>query len=607
MIWKWFVPKSSVQNKFLLSAFLLIIVPLGLFGAISLEVSKDSIAEQVSRSNLKTLGQIADKTDRLLDDIIAISNQFFLSAEVNHAFTSAYQPNSYEDAMQRAAFEKLLSNSIYSFNRIRFQVRLVGFNGLRLPANPMMTAMPVQRLTEKAWYRAAVEGQGQIIWVTTPMPEITGDSGAGSGTAFYGVRISKRFESGAPIGIVAISVDESTLNDLYSSAMDKSQEIVIVDAEGAVLSSSHKNEVHRPLTDRTYYNKIRQFDSGYFIAEEGGARQLVSFQTIGKTDWKLVSYTPVSTVLSSLNRLQTIVILVFGIVVLLAYAASYMMARRLAVPIKRLYNDFGRVELGDLSVRSQVVSDDEIGHLTRKFNRMIDRLQELLMNIQVEQERKRHAELQALQSQINPHFLYNTLASIRFMLVKHTPEMIDSVIVALVKLLKQSISKQDELIPIQEELSMVRNYVYIQQVRQGDRLEIRYQLDEEIYAFVTIKLILQPIIENAIFHGLENKLSGSKRLEIIGLMEGQDILFQVTDNGNGMENGEFFFSSGGDQEGKLVHRGGFHNVNERIQLYFGPQYGLSIESRVGIGTTVTVRIPAIHKWEEVRSIEYLNR
>jgi Predicted signal transduction protein with a C-terminal ATPase domain len=601
MLWNWFIRKSSVQNKFLIASLVLIIIPLGLFGTISLQISKNSIASQVSQSNLKTLGQIADKTDRMLDDIIAVSNQFFLSTEVNHAFTEVFDSNSYDYAMQRASFDQMFSNSIYSFNRISFQVLLAGLNGFQFPGNGMgeVKSEPASSYADKEWYRAAVYGQGQIIWVTEPMPELTG---VDRGAAFYGVRISKRFESGSPTGVVAVSVDESSLNDLYSSALDKAQEIEIVDTAGRIISSGHKDQIHQSLAERPYYYKIRDYDSGYFIAKEGGEEQLISFQTIGKTNWKLISYTPKATVLASINQLQTIVILVFAAVVLLAYAASYFIARRLAVPIKRLYNHFGRVELGDLSVRLPVTSEDEIGHLTRKFNRMIERIEELLDNIRLEQERKRLAELQALQSQINPHFLYNTLASIRFMLFKHTPETIDSVIVALVKLLKQSISKQDELIPIGEELAMVRNYLYIQQIRQGDRMEIQYELEEAVYEYKTIKLILQPLIENAIFHGLERKTAGLRLLKVRGYIQGTDIIFEIIDNGIGMEQHEAEEQLAGteDRDSKHVHRGGYRNVHERLQLYFGGSYGVSLESYPGEGTTVYVRIPAIHKWEEVR-------
>ncbi|WP_217597581.1 sensor histidine kinase [Cohnella sp. GbtcB17] len=601
MLWKRLMPKRSVQTKFLLSALVLILLPLGLFGAIFLQVSKDSISSQVSRSNLRTLGQIADKTDRQLDDIIAVSNQFFLSAEVNRAFTANVKPNSYEYAMERSSFDRMLSNSVYSFNRISFQVQLAGLNGLRFPDGPSPGTLPVSQLAERDWYRAAVEGKGQIIWVTGPVTELTGK--ADDAFAFSAVRISNRFETGSPTGVVAVSVEESTLHDWYDSALDRDQKIMIVDTDGRILSSGDKRQVRQSIADRPYYEKIRHYDSGYFNAGEGGEKQLISFQTIGKTGWKIVSYTPRRIVLSDLNRLQTLMAIVFGVVALLSYAASYLMARRLAVPIKRLYNDFGRVEMGDLSVRSPVRSEDEIGHLTRKFNRMIERLQELLDKVKREQERKRQAELQALQSQINPHFLYNTLASIRFMLVKHTPEVIDSMIVALVKLLKQSISRQDELIPIEEELALARNYLYIQQVRQGDRLEIRYELEEDIYAYKTIKLILQPLIENAIFHGLEPKADGPRRLDVRGYLEGQNVVFEIADNGIGMPSVEAQTGEPRQERlpDRLGHQGGFRNVHERIQLYFGEAYGISVDSSLGEGTTVSVRIPAIHKWEEART------
>lgn len=224
-------------------------------------------------------------------------------------------------------------------------------------------------------------------------------------------------------------------------------------------------------------------------------------------------------------------------------------------------------------------------------------------DVKREQQNKRRAEIQTLQSQINPHFLYNTLASIRFMLYKHKQETVDSVIVALVRLLKQSISKEDEWIPVEEELDILKNYLYIQQIRQGDMLEVRYEVEDDILAYRTIKLILQPLVENAIFHGLEPK-RGKGTIVIKGYLQDRDILFEVIDDGVGMEQSAVppFPQERTIGQTTLSHGGGLLNVHERIQLHFGRQYGVTLESAVDAGTKVTLRIPAFYKREDIQQL-----
>ncbi|KRE58320.1 cache domain-containing sensor histidine kinase [Paenibacillus sp. Soil750] len=602
MLRKWFIHNSSIQNKYLISTLCLILIPLGVFGIITLQISKGSIESQVSQSNLKTLGQISEKTDMLLDDVIAVSNTFYLNDEINYAFTAEVQENSYEEVRLRSTFERLITNSIYSFGRLQFDVTLLGLNGLEQTTNPLNKNIRVRDIVGEPWFQRAAEAKGRMLWITEPIPGlIRGDDGR---STFHAVRISNRFESGAPTGMVIISVNANTIRSLYEGALDDQREIVIVSDDGSIISAQANGAITTNIANRDYYKKIQHYDSGYFIDKEANAEQLISFQTIGKTGWKLVSYTPTKVVLRSLNQIQLIVSIVFIIVVLLSIGASYVMARRLAIPIKRLYRDFTRVETGDLSVRTPVHQDDEIGMLTRKFNEMVARLHELMVGITREQQQKRDAELKALQSQINPHFLYNTLTSIRFMLHKHDSDKVDSVIVALVKLLKQSISKHDELIPIEEEVSMLRNYMYIQQIRQGDRLEVHYEIDEEIMPFKMIKLILQPLVENAIFHGLEAKL-GKGTLWIGGYMQEGDIWFEIRDDGVGMKsesaiNG--WLEPRSDEEaGQTSHGGGLRNVHERIQLYYGVKYGVHVESEQGVGTRIRVCLPALYKWEETTS------
>jgi two-component system sensor histidine kinase YesM len=175
--------------------------------------------------------------------------------------------------------------------------------------------------------------------------------------------------------------------------------------------------------------------------------------------------------------------------------------------------------------------------------------------------------------------------------------------VALVRLLKQSISKQDELIPVEEELHILRNYVFIQQIKYGDRLQVEYDIDEAVFPYSILKFVLQPIVENAIFHGLEPK-KGKGAIRVSAYMSQDDLVFEIADDGVGMPAEKLPSLLEAEENeggfGEVAHKGGFRNVHGRARLYFGEAYGLSIRSETGKGTTVRLRVPAIHKWDEVK-------
>lgn len=598
MFRRWIIRGSSIQTKFLWATLLLVIVPLGLFGLISLQMSKKSVQEQVSQSNLKLLGQIAEKTNMVVEDVISVSNTFYLDPEVIHGFTVNFAPGSYEEAMLRSTFEELLLNSVYSFSNLKYDVTLLGLNGLQLSTDAELGKANLTKLQNELWYREAAEVNGQISWITGAIPGLVSEQAADS--PFYAVRVSRRFETGAPKGIVVIGVNEESMTNLYAGSLDDHQTIIILDQYGNTISAQEESGLKNAnLQNRSYYGKISEYDSGYFVDEEMGDEQLISFQTIDQTGWKLVSYMPLRSVLADIRKAQAITVVVLLTTIMLAVIASYVIARRLAIPIKRLTHSFGRLETGDMSVRAVPGGNDEIGLLAGRFNDMVVRLDSLMDDIKSEQHLKRHAELQALQSQINPHFLYNTLASIRFMLYKRDKETVDEVIVALVKLLKHSLSKQDELLPVEEELNILRHYAFIQQIKYGDRLKIEYELDEDIFPYSILRFVLQPLVENAIFHGLEPK-KGEGTVRVKGYTEMDALVFEVADDGVGIPAGKLERLLSEEEGAKAVaHNGGVRNVHGRIRLYFGDDYGLFVQSKEGVGTKVTMRVPAIYKWDEV--------
>lgn len=252
-----------------------------------------------------------------------------------------------------------------------------------------------------------------------------------------------------------------------------------------------------------------------------------------------------------------------------------------------------RVEDGDFDVDIDIRSNDEIEHLGTSFKVMLQRIKELMKQTKEDQAAIRRSELKALQAQINPHFLYNALDAIVWMAESKKHDKVVLMTSALAKYFRISLSKGKEVIQVKDEIEHIKNYLVIQKIRYDKKLEYTIDVDQDILKYDILKLVLQPLVENSIYHGIKN-LPGGGTVEIVGKQVDDKILLQVKDNGVGIPEERLENILQSESEDKVRTGGvGLKNVHERIQLYYGEAYGLSIESKVNVGTTVNVWLPVI--------------
>jgi two-component system sensor histidine kinase YesM len=253
-----------------------------------------------------------------------------------------------------------------------------------------------------------------------------------------------------------------------------------------------------------------------------------------------------------------------------------------------------QVEKGNFDIQTEIGEMNEIGQLGRSFNLMVSRTKFLMEEMIHNQENKRKSELLLLQSQINPHFLYNTLDSIVWMAEQKQHEEVVLMTSALAKLFRASITKDQELVPIRVEIEHITNYLLIQKMRYEEELDYVIDIDESILSYKTLKILLQPFVENAIYHGIRNMYGiEDGRITIRGREANDQIVFEVEDNGLGMtpeQLGKIRFNGEQDTRNQGI---GIRNVNERIKLYFGHEYGIQIRSEIEVGTCVTITIPKL--------------
>lgn len=327
---------------------------------------------------------------------------------------------------------------------------------------------------------------------------------------------------------------------------------------------------------------------------------------MGYTGWKLIGVSPERGI--ALNNLKTklfIVFIVAFVLYILALINSYI-STRITVPIQKLEKSVNALEAGDLNAEIHIGGSYEIQHLGRSIRDMAERIQTLMKDIVAEHESKRKSEFDTLQSQINPHFLYNTLDIIVWMIENEQKDEAVKVVTALARFFRISLSKGKSIIPVRDELEHVRNYLMIQQKRFKNKFTYEIDAEPETLELCSLKLMLQPLVENSIYHGMEFKMDGDGEILIQVRRREDGLWFTVGDNGLGMTEEQVESLLTGEA---AVHssRGsgiGVKNVNERIRLYFGEDYGLSIDSEPDEGTTVTIHLPALTK-EELREKEGL--
>lgn len=288
-----------------------------------------------------------------------------------------------------------------------------------------------------------------------------------------------------------------------------------------------------------------------------------------------------------------------AVLVLATLAAAFRITSGILRPVHILYDATRQVAGGDLGARAKVQSHDEIETLAGGFNDMAEKMQRLIEKIKDDEQKMRRADLRLLQEQINPHFLYNTLDTIVWLIEGNKEDEAVEMVVTLSNFFRLVLSRGREFISLREEKQHISSYLEIQQVRYRDIMEYEIEIDPSLYDFQILKLTLQPLVENALYHGIKYKRAKG-HIWIFGEKRGELLFLTVEDDGAGMEEEELLRLRGEIERPCSETEQGFGlaNVNERIHMYFGPEYGMTIESAKGKGTKVQIRIPAIRADEE---------
>ncbi|BBI31958.1 sensor histidine kinase [Cohnella abietis] len=403
-----------------------------------------------------------------------------------------------------------------------------------------------------------------------------------------------------PIGFVAVETDLSTV-EAYFKHLDQitGGKTIIVDEQNSVIFDSAYENISSNWRDKESIEKSPNA-SGNFHIEKNGEQYYSIYLSSQKLGWKVYVYVKTKELFSKANKIRNSTMIVTSVILLVTLLSSILISWAFTKPLRVLTGLMKKVQEGDFMVSFPVRFLDEVGILGVNFNRMIKKIVELINDVQVASFRKQEAEMEALQAQINPHFIYNTLETLRMKALINEDREVSEMALFLGKLLRYSIIKSGEIVTVKQELEHLTNYIKLQNYRFKNRYHLTIAIDPELEKYAMIKLVFQPIVENAIFHGLE-KRSGQGTITISSKMEGEYYYVLFEDDGVGISPEQVKKLNSRIQLGNVAPNDkgdtgngiGLHNVNERIKLHYGTKYGLTIESELDKGVIVFLKLPSV--------------
>jgi len=387
-------------------------------------------------------------------------------------------------------------------------------------------------------------------------------------------------------GVILIELNFRTITDLAEKTnLGPDGHILILNDDDSLIYSSGNYD---QLRSRESIQIAVQNYFGGFPAEIDNKVMHMNITPLSQTRWRIVTVNDVDEVAQAKRRMLLVLGLIFIVSGLVAAAAAVAISRRISSPMKLLRISMANIEKGDFYTKVSVSGQREVVHLAASFNSMIDTIRSLMEKIVEEQRDKRKTELRALQNQINPHFLYNTLDSIVWLAESNRTDDVITTVVALAKFFRISISRGETFIPAADELSHIRNYLTIQQIRYQEKFTYAFEIDDEINEYKVMKLILQPIVENAIYHGIGDE---QEKITIRGYKENSLLIFEVENTGYGVTDeriSEMYRILDGTHE---VNSVGIRNVYQRLKLYYGAEGNIIITSKLDELTNIKLIIP----------------
>lgn len=583
-----FLKDLNLKQKLLLSYLMLIVLPLGILAWLTYARSSEAISDKMLEVSSQALEQVNLSLDYTFQSMAKSSNIVYLNSKIQQILQK--DKTNYDVGDQIDDFTDLSEYfSGIQFDQDVHRIRLYINDGL-LYSEENVNFFNIKSIAGSELYEKAVSLNGQIYWTAPYNFKYGGFDDTHD--IISGVRmIGNREAYGEFLGIISIDVRVSKIEEvLNKSAIKENGLIYILDEKNEVVAASD-NTLLKDKLNELKRSGLPRMEAAWEKMSLSGEPVYTAYKTIPHTRWKLAAVIPVSNILKSNAEIRDHTFILMAVIGVAAYMLALLVAGSMVKRIRLLMKTMQKAEKGDFSAGIHVSGSDEIGELETKFNHMLVKIESLVEEkYQIGKEAK-NAELKALQAQINPHFLYNTLELITCKAYNYKARDIVDLVNSMARFYKLSLSKGKDIVTIGDEIAHIEAYINIQNQRFDDSIKLVLDIDERLTACYIMKLVLQPLVENAIHHGIMEKEIQAGTIKIGGIFADDDIVLTVEDDGVGMSPGQTDKILT-EQCSKDAHGFGVINVERRLKINYGERYGLTYKSIKGQGTTVSVRIPA---------------
>lgn len=577
---------KSIQSAMMISFSVIMVAALLIFLFISLTYTRNTVFDNSTDYISQITQQVNYDIDSYIDYMENISSVVANSADVpRYLFDEKQSDEEREEERQRilTEFQTILDSRDDIYN-----IAAVANSGRSIVNDGEVGLTDWIAVRELDWYQAALESSNGIAVSSSHVQNAIPTSYQ------WVITLSRALfnnQTGEKEGVFFVDLNYSAISDLCNnSKLGTRGYIFIIDEEGNIIYHPQQQLMYGGLRTENI-DEIMNSEMDSFVIEDGKDSRLYTMSRSDKTGWTVVGTAYSSELLRNNKQTQMLYFVVAAILLICVVVISHLISRGITRPIENLRDSMSMVQEGKFDKANvEITTDNEIGSLSRSFNVMTEKIHTLMDQNIYEQKQKRKSELKALQAQINPHFLYNTLDSIIWMSEAGRNEEVVVMTSALARLFRQSISNEKEQVPVSQEIEYVRSYLTIQKMRYKDKLDYHIDVDVSIMKSPIIKFALQPIVENAIYHGIKYK-DTKGNLWVRGFIKDDKVQIEIEDDGIGMD-AEAMSHLFDERKTNFKTNGvGVTNVQKRLQLYYGSDYGLSYRSQVGVGTTATVKIP----------------
>ncbi len=577
----------KIREKMIYSHILIALIPFCLLGFTAIFISVNEEGKSVVRTTTQRVEQVQQTLDIYMEGIEKTVNMLIRGIDEKEISQIQTEQDPNWESMKKGIEE---------------QFDLVGgthdeIAGIFLATeHDLYVGMGMSRISRDSfmreeWYRKAMMNPRSMEVVSNVAGRnIVTDETYSIDDVFSVVKAIINEETGQVVGVLLFDIKYNTISDVI-------QESVLGEQGFAFVLDAQKKMMYSPVNEIVYRIDPKWFrnEEDTLTANIDGEKYYISCRKSDYTGWRVVSVSSYQEVMQKAQQMFFIVVCVLVVTLAIVLLVAVELSATITGPIVKLRNLMAKTEDGNLTVRFQGKDQDEVSDLGRRFNRMLEQIQELVNAVYVEQEHKRKAQLQVVQEQFKPHFLYNTLDTIGWMAREYSAENIVKLVDALTNVFRISLSKGKDYISVEEEMKYISNYLYIQKIRYGPKVLYQMEMDEELREVQIPKLILQPLVENAIYHGVKLK-RGEGHLSVSVKREEDHISMAVQDDGKGMAREQV------ERLTKLLNEPtrpeenqsfGLFYVKERLRMRYGERFRVLVESEEGAGTKVTILI-----WEK---------